>query len=187
MPFQGGFDQLACRRARDENPRQVEQQRRVLVAAWHRSPVSAIRNSRPRMLGIADQVEGGIGRDEAVRRDTSVRDARRRRGSPDRYRPALAGAASGRGRTVWGGDAGIDRIGRNRRATGWPIAAQSGVSSSRARINASRSLRRAEPMQRLSSASPVRRSSGRKGRVGQRGPVELCQDAGRHRHWVPRH
>ncbi len=59
------IDQGTRRRARDEDPRQVEQQGRVLVAARiqarqrHQQFAAA-------HISVADQVEGGVGRDEAV-------------------------------------------------------------------------------------------------------------------------
>ena len=65
MPFQGGLISVARRRAGDEDPRQVEQQRRVLVAA-RIEPGQRHQEFAAAQIGIADQVEGGIGRDEAV-------------------------------------------------------------------------------------------------------------------------
>ena len=58
-------------------------------------------------------------------------------------------------------------------ATGWPIAAQSGASSSRARTSASRSAHSAASSR--NSASPARRSSGAQRRIAERGPVELAE------------
>ena len=61
----GRVDQRASRRARDEDPRQVEQQRRVLVAA-RMKPGQRHQQFAAAQIDVADQVEGGIGRDEAV-------------------------------------------------------------------------------------------------------------------------
>ena len=61
----GRVDQGGGRRARDEDPRQIEQQRRVLVAA-RMKPGQRHQQFAPLQVDVADQVEGGIGRDEAV-------------------------------------------------------------------------------------------------------------------------
>ena len=61
----GRVDQRAGRRARDEHPRQVEQQRRVLVAA-RIQPGQRHQHFAAAQIGVADQVEGGIGRNESV-------------------------------------------------------------------------------------------------------------------------
>ncbi len=58
-------DQRPRRRARDEDARQIEQQRRVLVAA-RVQPGQRHQQFTAAHVGIADQVEGGIGRDETV-------------------------------------------------------------------------------------------------------------------------
>ncbi len=50
---------------RDEDPGQAEQQGRILVAA-RVQPGQRHQHLAPADVGIADQVEGGIGRDEAV-------------------------------------------------------------------------------------------------------------------------
>ena len=61
----GRVDQGARRGTRDEDPRQVEQQRGVLVAP-RIQPGQRHQEFAAAQVGIADQVEGGIGRDEAV-------------------------------------------------------------------------------------------------------------------------
>ena len=61
----GRVDQRARRRARDEHPRQVEQQRRVLVAARIQAG-QRHQHFAAAQIRVADQVEGGIGRNEAV-------------------------------------------------------------------------------------------------------------------------
>ncbi len=64
-PGPGWIDNGARWRARDEDPRQIEQQRRVLVAA-------RIETGQRRQqfaaadIGVADQIEGGVGRDKAA-------------------------------------------------------------------------------------------------------------------------
>ncbi len=65
MPRPWRVDQRAGRRARDEHPRQVEQQRRILVAA-RIQPGQRHQHFAAAQIGVADQVEGGIGRDEPV-------------------------------------------------------------------------------------------------------------------------
>ena len=150
MPRPGRVDQVARRRARDEDPRQVEQQRRVLVAA-RVEPGQRHQQFAAAQIGVADQVEGGIGRDEAVACRTSRADARRSRGSRRsisrelrrgavRRRPAAAsdGAASMR----------VEQIA----ATGWPIAAQSGLGVVARPRPAPRAARRAAPRRAVRAA-----------------------------------
>ena len=61
----GRIDQGARLRARDEHAREDEQQGRVLVAARVQAR-QRHQHLAAAHVGIADQVEGGIGRDEAV-------------------------------------------------------------------------------------------------------------------------
>jgi hypothetical protein len=61
----GRIDQDPGRRMRDEDARQIEQQRRVLVAARIQAR-QRHHHLAPADVGIADQVERGIGRDETV-------------------------------------------------------------------------------------------------------------------------
>ena len=152
----GRVDQGAGRRARDEDPRQVEQQRRVLVAAGIESGQRHQQFTAPD-VGVADQVEGGIGRDEAVTCRTSATDARRSAGSRARSR-TRPGARARRRREprAWGAAARWYRAapppagrwppspGRHRRGRG---------SAPRASLAAAGGSR--------NSARPVRRSSGR--------------------------
>ena len=67
-PSPGRVDQRPRRRMRDEDPRQIEQQRRVLVAAGI-EPGQRHQHFAPAHVGIADQVEGRVGRDETVFRE----------------------------------------------------------------------------------------------------------------------
>jgi hypothetical protein len=59
------IDQRADGRARDENPRQIEQQRRVLVAA-RIQPGQRHQQFAAPQIGIADQIEGGVARDKSM-------------------------------------------------------------------------------------------------------------------------
>jgi hypothetical protein len=61
----GRVDEGAGRRARNESPRQIEQQHRVLVAARIEAGQRRQQFAAPH-IGIADQIEGGVGRDEAA-------------------------------------------------------------------------------------------------------------------------
>ena len=61
----GRIDQIAGRRAGDEDAREVEQQGRVLVAA-RVEPGQRHQQFAALQVGVAEQVEGGVGRDETV-------------------------------------------------------------------------------------------------------------------------
>ena len=61
----GRIDQLARGRSCDEDPREIEQQRRVLVAA-RIEPGERGEKFQTAHIRIADQIEGGIGRNEAM-------------------------------------------------------------------------------------------------------------------------
>ena len=177
MPRPGRVDQGAGRRARDEDPRQVEQQRRVLVAARvqagqrHQQFAAA-------QVGVADQVEGGIGRDEAVACRTSAADARRsaritRSISASRgARPRLPAPAAGAGCAELDGRPAAS-------ATGAPIAAQSGVGSSRARTQ--RVAQRAEPRLVAQFGQPGRGAAAGAAPDCRARSGRTCRDGGRRR------
>ena len=176
MPRPGRVDQGAGRRARDEDPRQVEQQRRVLVAA-RIQPGQRHQQFAAAQVGIADQVEGGIGRDEAVFVERRATDARRRCGSPARSRRDRArGRGAGRGLRPWDGSRSMVS---SSSATGAPIAAQSGDASSRARISASRSACSRGCVAQFGQPGPAQQRPQR--RIAERGLVEFRRDAGRRR------
>src|SRR5581483_5105745 len=63
--FPGWIDQIARGGARDEDAREIEQQRRVLVAA-RIEPRERRHEFAAAHFGIADQVEGRVARNEAV-------------------------------------------------------------------------------------------------------------------------
>ena len=165
----GRIDQLARRRARDEDPRQVEQQRRVLVAA-RIQPGQRHRHFAAAQIGIADQVEGGIGRDEAV---VGERAQQMRAAGPDHRldlgeRRARAQARSAG--AAWDADSSMVS---SSAATGAPIAAQSGEASSRALVK----RRAQEPSRGLVAQfrkpGPAQQRPQR--RIAERGPVEFRQ------------
>ena len=166
MPFQGGLISARCRRARDEDARQVEQQRRVLVAA-RVQPGQRHQQFAAAQIGIADQVEGGIGRDEAVPAERAAADARRRCGS--RRRSWRAPAAAPLGLAPAAAVDATSSMVSSSSATGWPTAAQSGSASSRARVSASavpaggsrRAVRAGRPGAAAPAAADCRARSGR--------------------------
>ena len=176
----GRIDQRARRRARDEDARQVEQQRRVLVAA-RIQPGQRHQELAAAQVGIADQVEGGIGRDEAVlARSEPSRCAPQLRITlldlGERRRRAVAGAGAGCG---W-----VSSMVSSSSATGWPIAAQSGSASSRARRQrlaqraaaaTRRSVRAARSGAAAAAAPDCRARSGRIGRDAASPPWPLQQ------------
>ncbi len=64
-PGPGRVDDIARRRAGDEHPRQIEQQGRVLVAA-RVQPGQRHLQFAAAAVGVTEQIEGGIGRDETI-------------------------------------------------------------------------------------------------------------------------
>ena len=150
----GRVDQRARRRARDEDPRQVEQQRRVLVAA-RIEPGQRHQQFAAAHVGIADQVEGGVGRDEAVFRERAQADARRSGGSRARSRRARQ-----RGRAL---PPAAEGGGRRSSPAVRPPAGRSRPSPARRRRARGSAPRAAAPAarHRAIAASPVRRSSVR--------------------------
>ncbi len=107
----GRVDQRPRRRARDENPRQVEQQRRVLVAARIQAR-QRHQEFAPAQIGVADQVEGGIGRDEAAsgERPQQMRAA----GADHAFDLGETGRALGHRRRLRAGMADIDGVQQRR-------------------------------------------------------------------------
>jgi hypothetical protein len=91
----GGVDQRRRRRAGDEDPRQVEQQGRILVAA-RIQPGQRHQQFAAADIGVADQVEGGIGGDEAVLAERPQQ--MRRGGAHDAFDLAKVGRARRRRR-----------------------------------------------------------------------------------------
>ena len=79
--------------------------------------------------------------------------------------PAVARAAVGGG--------GCSSMVSSRSATGWPIAAQSGDTSSRACISASRSACSRDGIAQFGKPGPAQQRPQR--RIAQRGPVELAE------------
>ena len=136
-------------------------------------------------VGIAEQVEGGIGRQEAVLGPGAQEMRRQVRivCSISRMSGACAGAAGG-------GFGCLTLMSPISSATGAPTAAQSGVASSRARFSAARtassrpsSFRAGKPVRRSSGRSRgCRARSGRTGRDGDRRPgIFAAGDRRRHR------
>ena len=174
----GRIDQGARRRARDEDARQVEQQRRVLVAA-RIQPGQRHHQFAAAQVGIADQVEGGIGRDEAV---LAVRAQQMRRAVADhavdlRQCAGAAPASIGRRRLGMVERDGVERVG-DRLADRRPVRlgivagadqrlAQRGPAASR------RAVRAGRPGAAAPAARDCRARSCR-----------IWPDAGRRRAWL---
>ena len=187
-PAPGRIDQRAGRRMRDENPRQVEQQRRVLVAA-RIQPGQRHREFAPAHVGVADQVEGGIGRDEAVLGIGAQQ--MRAAGADHRFDLGRFGRAP-RGRRRRGLGMVRPRYLSISAATGAPIAAQSGAASSRAWVSAARKRCQARrlvaqrgqpgPAQAAAAAPDCRARSGRIFRdAGRRRGIPAAGDRRRHK------
>ena len=165
----GRVDQLAGRRARDEDPRQVEQQRRVLVAA-RIQPGQRHQEFAAAQVGIADQVEGGIGRDEAV---VAERAQQMRAAVADRAFDLGRASAPRAGAAARLGLRMLSSMVSSRSATGWPIAAQSGASSSRA--GDQRLAQAVEPRRVAQFGQPGPAQQRPQRRIAERGPVEFGQ------------
>ena len=162
----GRVDQRARGRARDENPRQVEQQRRVLVAA-RIEPAQRHRQFAPADIGVADQVEGGVGRDEAALRERAQQ--MRAAAADHRFDLGQACRALRRRRRLGVGMAEIDGVEqrRDRLADRGPV---------RRLLVARGDQRLAQPLQprffaQLGQSRAAQQRAQR--RIAKRGPVEL--------------
>ena len=154
---------------RDEDPRQVEQQRRVLVAA-RIQPGQRHQHFAPAHVGVADQVEGGIGRDEAV---LGERAQQMRAAAADHAARSRRGRAPGPAPRPAAGWGGAHRYRPSARRSGAPTAAQSGSASSRARVSASRSACQPAFVAQRRQPGPAQQRPQR--RIAERGPVELAE------------
>ena len=182
----GRVDQRARRRMRDEDAGEREQQRRVLVAA-RIQPGQRHQHFAPAHVGIAEQVEGGIGRQEAV---LGIGAQQMRRADADRVLDLAACRARGQGRRRRGPAGAAHRCRPSARPPARRPRPSPASSSSRARRSAARSAR--EPRSRPSgpaarsaaaaAAAPgCRARSGRTGRDGGRRPgISAAGDRRRH-------
>ena len=147
----------------------IEQQRRILVAARVQAG-QRHQQLAPAKIRIAEQVEGGVGRKEAVAGKRAAA------GALPQVRMILsisAGAGALRRRDATGFGLGwLQSIVSSSSATGGPISAQSGSCIARLR---QRIAQGGEPGFVLSSGSPARRNSGHSAGIAQRGFVEFAE------------
>ena len=166
--FPGRIDQVARRRAGDEDPRQIEQQRRILVAA-RIQPGQRHQQFAAAQIGIAEQIEGGVGRDEAA---SAERTQQMRPAGPDhRLDLGKGGRAAGHGKRLRPGMAELDRVQkrRHRRPDGGPV---------RRRLVARGSERGAQGSQpalvaEFGKPGPAQQRAQRG--IAERGPIELSE------------